>query len=53
MAVSIVQIPMWCLNIHRTPVREQRYVMQRYVTYVMHQAQVPDGAWCITYQTAN
>jgi len=27
MAVSIVQIPVWCLNIHRTPVR---YTMLRH-----------------------
>jgi len=35
-AVSIVQIPVWCLKMHRTLVRQRRYVTQRYdVTYVI------------------
>jgi len=44
-AVSVLQIPVWCLNIHRTPVRYATLCHIRYASGAR-----PDGAWCITCQ---
>jgi len=52
-AVSIVQIPVWCLNTHRTTL--VCYAMLRHICDASAHVpdQTADSAWCITCQTAN